>query len=89
MRTTVRIDDDLLLELRERADSEKESLTRYLNRVLRAGLSSLKGKSESRSRRFRQRTFAMGAPRVDLNKALALAAALEDEEILSKLASGK
>lgn len=31
----------------------------------------------------------MGAPRVDLDKALAVAAALEDEEIVRKLAQRK
>ena len=34
---------------------------------------------------FRQTTYRMGKPRVDIDKALALAAALEDEEIAAKL----
>lgn len=77
-----------MAELRNRAGSEKLSLTRLINRLLRAGLASSQQK-EQPSRRFRQRTHAMGQPRVDLNKAFALAAALEDEEILANLASGK
>ena len=38
MRSTVRIDDDLLTELKGQARRQKTSLTRMLNRVLRAGL---------------------------------------------------
>ncbi len=36
-------------------------------------------------RRYREQTQAMGAPSVRLDKALALAAALEDEEIVRKM----
>ncbi len=39
--------------------------------------------------RYRQKTYAMGAPRVNLDKALALAAKLEDDEIARKLSLGK
>ncbi len=53
MRSTFRIDDDLLEELREQA--------------------------------HREETHAMGGPRADLRKALALAAALEDDEIVRKM----
>ena len=38
MRSTVRIDDDLMAELRARARAERLSMTRLLNRVLWAGL---------------------------------------------------
>ena len=38
MRSTVRIDDDLMIELEARAHAESVSLTRILNRTLRAGL---------------------------------------------------
>jgi hypothetical protein len=34
--------------------------------------------------RHREQTYAMGEPRTDLRKALALAAALEDDEIVRK-----
>lgn len=34
---------------------------------------------------FRQTTYRMGEPRANLDKALTLAAALEDEEIAAKL----
>jgi hypothetical protein len=83
MRTTVRIDDELLEALKEQARKEKISLTRLLDRTLRAGL---RGPRPRRTRlRHRERPQAMGVPRVNLDKALAIAAALEDEATLEKL----
>jgi hypothetical protein len=84
MRTTFRIDDDLLQELKERARKEKLSLTRLVNRVLRTGIRDDR-RGAPRRTRYRESTQAMGVPRVDLRKALAVAAALEDEEILRKM----
>ena len=88
MRSTVRIDDDLMVELRARAQAESVSLTRMLNRTLRAGLAPPR-KETSKRGPFKQGTFRMGVPRVGIDKALALAAALEDEEIARKLSLGK
>lgn len=83
MRTTVRIEDDLLLELKDKAVEEKSSLTRVLNRTLRAGLRSAERTKRPRQR-YHEKTHSMGAPRVDLTKALSLASLMEDEEILRK-----
>ncbi len=58
MRSTLRIDDDLMIELKARAHAESVSLTHVVNRTLRAGLARPK--------------------LVDLDKAAALAARLED-----------
>jgi len=85
MRTTVRIDDDLLAELKERARSEGVSLGELMSRLLRVGLAA----KERRRRPVRLRTVDMGAPRLDLDRALQVADALEDEEILRKLALRK
>lgn len=84
MRTTFRIDDALLEELRRQAHGENVSLTGLLNRLLRAGMLTQHRRSPRR-RRYREETHAMGAPRVDLGKALALAAALEDDEIAREM----
>lgn len=84
MRSTVRIDDDLMIALKARAHAESVSLTRVLNRTLRAGLDRPRPDG-SRTRPFVQKTAAMGRPKVDLGKALALAARLEDEEVVHKL----
>ena len=88
MRSTVRIDDDLMIELEARAHAESVSLTRILNRTLRAGLARLRPDG-ARRRPFRQKTAAMGQPMADLDKALALAARLEDEEAARKLSLRK
>ena len=88
MRSTVRIDDDLMTELKARAHAESISLTRMLNRTLRAGLVQRRP-AGPQAKRFKQKTVCMGRPRVDLDKALALVARLEDEEIARKLALRK
>ncbi|MGZ6971787.1 MAG: hypothetical protein ACXVID_09000 [Thermoanaerobaculia bacterium] len=87
MRTTTRIDDVLLEELKEKARKENASLTNVVNRVLRSGLAA--SRTPSRRRRHRERTFSMGRPAQDLRKALALASRLEDAGVLEKLALRK
>ena len=87
MRTTTRIDDVLLEELKEKARRENSSLTQIVNRVLRSGLDA--SRRPARRRRHHEKTFSMGRPSEDLRKALALAARLEDEETLRKLALRK
>lgn len=88
MRTTVRLDDELLEQLKDRARRENLSLTRLLNRALRDGLRAPRPGRSARPR-FRQKTHALGAPRLGLDKALALAATLEDEEVLRELSMRK
>jgi len=88
MRSTVRIDDDLMVALRTYAAEEGLSVTRMLNRLLRLGISALDESGESRSP-LRQTTYSMGRPRLVIDKALALAAALEDEEIARKMSLRK
>ncbi len=85
MRTTVRIDDDLMRELRSRATTENVSLTCLVNRVIRRGLVT----KPIRQSTFRQKVFSMGEPRVNIDKALSLVAAQEDAEIIRKLMVGK
>ena len=84
MRTTTRIEDDVLEELKALARREDAPLTRVLNRTLRAGLEASRAPARRR-RPYREKTYGMGRPRIDLRKALAAAAGLEDEEILRKL----
>ncbi len=82
MRTTLRIDDDLLRELKERAAAAKISLAQLVNEVIRRGLHA---SEPERGEPIRQPTFAMGPARVDLTKALSIADTLEDEEVSRKL----
>ena len=88
MRTTVRVDDDLLEEVRTQARRERVSLTRMFNRVLKAGLRP-GGARRPATTAYRERVHAMGVPRVPLDKALGLAAAIEDEEIVRELMARK
>lgn len=88
MRSTVRIDDDLMTTVKTRATGEGISMTRMLNRVVRLGLEAMNLEAKQPSP-YRETTFRMGRPRFDLDKALALAAALEDEETLRKVALRK
>jgi hypothetical protein len=86
-RTTVTLDADVeaLLEraMRERGVSFKEAL----NQAIRAGLT--RGRP-TRTVRFRVQATDMGLRRdVNIDKALSLAAQLEDEAILRKLMAGK
>ncbi len=88
MRTTLRIDDDLLRDLKRRAQSQRVTLAALVNRLLRRGLDA---KAEERAKRapYRERTASLGRPAVSLDKALALAAVLEDDEISEKKARRK
>ncbi len=88
MRTTVRIDDELIAELKLQAQRQRVSLNRLLNRVIREGLSAM-GKPKAPRRRRRQATVSLGEPRFNIDKALSIAAALEDEETVRKLALRK
>ena len=81
MRTTITLDDDVASRLerirRERGISFKEAV----NATLRAGL-----EGQRSGRRYRLKTYRMGVrPGIDLDRALRLDAAIEDEEILRKI----
>jgi len=84
MRTTVRIEDDLLLELKDKAARENSSLTRVFNQTLRAGLRA-EQETKIPRRRYHEKTHSLGVPRVDLTKALSIASQLEDDETLRKV----
>jgi len=87
MRTTVTLDPDVerLIRdaMRERAISFKEAL----NEAARIGL---RGKERTRARKFAQKTFRMGAGQeFRWDKALAVADAIEDQELSRKLSLRK
>lgn len=89
MRTTLRIDDGLLRELKQRAVREKTSLAELVNQILRIGMAADLSKGKSKRRKFRQKTYDMGQPRFDVDKALAFAGELDDQEILKLLAANE
>jgi len=85
MRTTVTLEPDVAARvhrlMRERGLTFKEAV----NYAIRQGLDTGRG----RSRPFSTPTFELGPPAVPLDKALRLAADLEDEETVRKLALRK
>jgi plasmid stability protein len=84
MRTTLTLDDDVADELRARAHRSRRSFKQVVNDALRAGLQS---QTRPRPRRYRLTPASLGGarPGFDLDKALRLADALEDEGIARKL----
>ena len=90
MRTTLTIDDALLRQLRQKALDSGRPFKQVVNDTLRAGLEKAAEGARPRPR-YVCPTFSMGQPRwpVNLDKALALAAELEDQEIMAKLRQGR
>jgi hypothetical protein len=86
MRTTVTLDPDVAAKLKETARERGISFKEALNTNVRRGLES----ETSAAKPYRVSTRRLGArPGVDLDKALGLAAELEDAEIRRKLALRK
>jgi hypothetical protein len=82
MRTTVTLDPDVAAKLKAVARERGISFKQALNQAVRAGL----GPGRRAARPFQQYTQPMGLrPGLSLDKALRLAASLEDEEIIRKL----
>lgn len=86
MRTTVTIDPDVEALLKKAMRERGEPFKQVLNNAVRDGLRVAREKGE---KPFRQRTFDMGLPLVDLTKANVLAAELEDQELIAKLRAGR
>lgn len=82
MRTTVNIDGHLLKRLRAEAHRRGVSFKEFLSRVLQRGLEE---RPPDGTTPYRCPAFAMGTPLRSLDKALALADALEDDEIAREL----
>ncbi len=88
MRTTLTIDDALLRQLRQKALDTGKPFKQVVNDTLRLGLTQTTGPQREP---YRCPSFSMGQPRwpVNLDKATALADALEDEELISKMRQGQ
>lgn len=81
MRTTVTLDPDVEALVRQAMRERGLSFKQALNQAVRTGLGRHQGASV---RPFRQRSFKLGRPRVDLTKALALAGELDDQQIMGR-----
>jgi hypothetical protein len=87
MRSTVTLDPDVEALLRNRMRERGLSFKEALNQALRSALAPGAG---AEARAYRLKTFRMGfRPEIALDKALALAAEAEDEEIARKLSVRK
>jgi hypothetical protein len=87
MRTTVDIELPLLKRLRAEAQRRGISVKDLLQGMIRRGLEE----RPAQQRPYKAPSFAMGTPNrsIDLDKALAMASGLEDEEIARELAVRK
>lgn len=87
MRTTVTLEADVVALLKRLMRQKGLSFKAALNQAIRAGLSMPPPRA---AKRYRLPTFAMGyRPEAALDKALSLAAALEDAELARKLSLRK
>ena len=84
MRTTITLDPDVALALRRVAHETQQSFKTVVNEAIRAGLARAQS---ARRRRYRLKPQSLGGvrPGFNLDKALQLAATLEDEGIARKL----
>jgi len=84
MRTTLTLDEDLAAALKQEVRRSGRPLKRIVNEALRAGLAARKGPAP---RRYRIKPVSLGGvvAGIDLDKALRLADALEDEALARKL----
>lgn len=81
MRTTVTLDDDLAAHLEQLARERSTSFKQVLNETLRKGLRPRADEPD-----YRLPTFRLGLrPGIDLDRALGLAADLEDDEVVRRL----
>ncbi len=86
MRTTITLEPDVEDLLKRAMREQQAPFKRVLNDALRRGLGAA---GIAPRQPFVQRTFDGGRPLVDLTKAGALAAELEDQDLIDKLAQGR
>jgi hypothetical protein len=86
MRTTLTLETDVAEALRRLATSSRRTMKEVVNETRRAGLASLQQR-QRRRRRYRLTPASLGGvrPGFNLDKALALADALEDDAVARKL----
>lgn len=83
MRTTVTLDDDTLAVIHRRMRDDGVSFKAALNDAIRDGA---QGRPEPAP--FTTRTADLGVPSVNLDRALQIAAELEDEELVRRQRRG-
>ena len=86
MRTTVTLDPDVQVLLKKAMRDSDRSFKQALNDSVRA---ALLGAARKAPAPYQQPTFNMGPPLVDLTKANSLAAELEDQALIARMAAGR
>ena len=86
MRPTVTLDPDVEQLLKAAMREREAPFKTVLNDALRQGLAPRRAAARQR---YRQLTFDLGRPLVDLTKANALAADLEDQALLARLRAAR
>lgn len=84
MRTTVTLDPDVEELIRQRMHERHSTFKDVVNEGLRVAL-----RATGTAPAHQTPVFDLGTPRADLDRALALAGALEDEARLRRLAEGR
>jgi hypothetical protein len=79
MRTTVTLDDDVVQLLRRRMKEHRVSFKKALNDAVRDAAAQ-----RPRPTEFSTRTADLGVPTINLDRALQIAADLEDEELIRR-----
>ena len=85
MRTTLTIDDQLATALKDVAHRSNKSFKDVVNETLRVGLAAKKASDTAKPYRLKPVSMGQVAGDFDLNRALVLADALEDDELVRKL----
>lgn len=84
MRTTLTLDPDVVLLIEKRQRERGLTFKEAVNEAIREGL----GSGRRRKKPFRTAAASLGEPNVNLDRALQLAAELEDEETARELQRG-
>jgi hypothetical protein len=84
MRTTITLTPEVEALVKKAMAHRKMSFKEIVNEAIRRGLGGA-----ATSPKVELPTFDMGPPKISLDKATQLAAALEDEEILRKMSIGR
>ena len=84
MRTTITLDPDVDLGVRRLMTERGLSFKAAVNEAIRSGI-----RPRATGSAYRTQPVAMGAPAMPIDKALRLAAQLEDDELIRKLSLRK
>ncbi len=82
VRTTVTLDADTEQVIRRRMRDQKVSFKQALNDAIRDGGAA------TPSVDFRTHVFSMGRPTLNLDRAMQIAAELEDDDLVARMRSG-